>query len=149
MSTSQIEPGNLGTQRDKLIMERHIDILEKYYEEIRENSQLDIDPKEFAAKCVREYKEKRREEKERQLDIKKEKLKKQQAFQAEEREALKRENLERERIRYEREKKTLKTQEELMELGESTYSDYLYAKGERKMKALQDFAKLFDRIRGD
>ena len=41
-------------------MERHIDILEKYYEQIRENIDLDIHPSVFAAKCVSDYKKKKK-----------------------------------------------------------------------------------------
>tara|TARA_R110001583_G_scaffold47395_7_gene148475 strand:+ start:4943 stop:5236 length:294 start_codon:yes stop_codon:yes gene_type:complete len=41
-------------------MERHIDILEKYYEEIRENVDLDIHPSAFAAKCVSDFREKKK-----------------------------------------------------------------------------------------
>ncbi len=133
-------------------MERHIDILEKYYEEIRENSQLDIDPKGFAVRCVRLHNEKRRKERERERDIKKAKaretLRKKQAYQAERRKALKIESLAKARIEYEKKKKAISTQKELIEFGESTSRKYLMVEGDRKKKVLKDLAILVDIIRG-
>ncbi len=119
-------------------MERHIDILEKYYEEIHENCKLDIGPSAFAARCVREYDEKKKREKDN-----KGKRKKDLALEFD----GKKKNIE---WRNSSGKKRSRSEEdELRSLGYTSSRKYLLSKGESKTKSLKDLAKLIDIIRGD
>ena len=121
-------------------MGRHIDILEQYYEQIRENIKLDINPSVFAAKCVREYQEKMRHEREHERKIKRE-----LAFEAVKKEKIKKGELK----KLERERKPRSANEELRRLGRVSSLEYLRTEGESKMKSLKDLAKLVDIIRGE
>ena len=113
-------------------MEKHIAILEKYYEQIHENIKLDIKPSVFAAKCVREYKEKQKIERYNEILAEK-KLVLEYGSQK----------------TLSRKKRVHAEEEELRRLGEISSNEFHKSNGASMSNSFKAIAKMVDIIRGD
>lgn len=113
-------------------MKKDIEILEKYYEQISENIKLDVNPSVFAAKCVKEYQEKKKIERRNEM-VEEKKLVL---------EYTNKKNLNRKKIIHAEEEK-------LRKLGRISSNQFRKTNGDGLSESLKAIAKMVDIIRGD